>query len=100
MQVILFRKVKFLLNIHDDTGMLFDKLSEVGSDLLKETLPSIISGTNNRIKQDESLVTFARNISREQERIDWEQICNTSSQSNSWTCIHGLLLIQLWKSKQ
>ena len=27
--------------------------------------------TNERTVQDESLVTFARNISREQERIDW-----------------------------
>ena len=27
--------------------------------------------TNERIVQDESLVTFARNISREEERIDW-----------------------------
>ncbi|WP_391121119.1 methionyl-tRNA formyltransferase [Psychrobacillus sp. L3] len=57
----------------DDTGILFDKLSSVGSDLLKETLPSIISKTNNRVKQDESQVTFAKNISREQERIDWNK---------------------------
>ena len=46
-------------------------------DLLKETLPSIIDGTNNRIPQDESLVTFASNISREQERIDWTKIART-----------------------
>ncbi len=40
---------------------------------MKETLPSILNGTNKRIVQDESLVTFARNISREQERIDWSK---------------------------
>ncbi|MER2172650.1 MAG: methionyl-tRNA formyltransferase, partial [Psychrobacillus psychrodurans] len=56
---------------NDDTGMLFEKLSAVGSELLKETLPSIIAKTNNRTKQDDTKVTFARNISREQERIDW-----------------------------
>jgi methionyl-tRNA formyltransferase len=55
----------------DHTGGMFDKLSDVGRDLLKDTLPSIIDGTNERIVQDESLVTYARNISREQERIDW-----------------------------
>ena len=55
----------------DSTGDLFDKLSIVGRDLLKETLPNILAGTNPRIVQDEKLVTFARNISREQERIDW-----------------------------
>lgn len=55
----------------DHTGGLFDKLSMVGCELLKETLPSIINGTNNRTVQDEAQVTFASNISREQERIDW-----------------------------
>lgn len=56
----------------DHTGSMFEKLSTAGMDLLKETLPSIIDGTNPRIPQDESRVTFARNISREQERIDWQ----------------------------
>lgn len=55
----------------DDTGIMFDKLSDAGVVLLKETLPSILDETNDRIPQDESLVTFARNISREEERIDW-----------------------------
>ncbi|HBT71125.1 MAG TPA: methionyl-tRNA formyltransferase [Lysinibacillus sp.] len=56
---------------NDYTGGLFEKLSIVGCELLKETLPSIINGTNSRTVQDEALVTFASNISREQERIDW-----------------------------
>ncbi|AQQ53767.1 methionyl-tRNA formyltransferase [Planococcus lenghuensis] len=55
----------------DDTGSLFEKLSDAGRELLKETLPAIINGTNERIPQDASLATFARNITREQERIDW-----------------------------
>ena len=57
----------------DHTGGMFDKLSVVGRDLLQETLPSIIAGTNERIVQDETQVTFASNISREQERIDWSK---------------------------
>jgi methionyl-tRNA formyltransferase len=55
----------------DHTGLLFEELSIAGTQLLKETLPSILDGTNTKTPQDESLVTFARNISREQERIDW-----------------------------
>lgn len=55
----------------DDTGTMFEKLSTAGMELLKETLPSIINGTNSREPQDEEKVTYARNISREQERIDW-----------------------------
>ncbi|MCZ2258836.1 methionyl-tRNA formyltransferase [Sporosarcina sp. G11-34] len=57
----------------ENTGNLFETLSVVGMDLLEKTLPSILEGTNERIVQDESLVTFARNISREQEKIDWSQ---------------------------
>ncbi|MFS0688148.1 methionyl-tRNA formyltransferase [Sporosarcina sp. 179-K 8C2 HS] len=57
----------------DNTGILFEKLSVAGTELLKETLPSIIDGTNERIPQDESLVSFAGNITREQERIDWSR---------------------------
>ncbi|MFJ7933091.1 methionyl-tRNA formyltransferase [Sporosarcina sp. NPDC096371] len=57
----------------DHTGLMFDALSVAGTQLLKETLPSILDGTNQQIVQDESLVTFARNISREQERIDWSK---------------------------
>ncbi len=61
----------------DHTGSMFEKLSEVGRELLKNTLPSIIDGTNPRIPQDESKVTFASNISREQERIDWSKEART-----------------------
>ncbi|MGE7621883.1 methionyl-tRNA formyltransferase [Viridibacillus sp. NPDC096237] len=57
----------------DYTGLLFDKLSIIGRDLLKETLPSIIEGTNSRIPQDETKVTFAHNISRDQELVNWQQ---------------------------
>jgi len=57
----------------DHTGSMFNALSVAGTDLLKKTLPSILNGTNKQTVQDESLVTFARNISREQERIDWSQ---------------------------
>jgi methionyl-tRNA formyltransferase len=64
-------QVSVPINDTDDTGTLFDVLSEAGVELLKNTLPSILDETNERIIQDESLVTFARNISREEERIDW-----------------------------
>ncbi|PIC84417.1 methionyl-tRNA formyltransferase [Sporosarcina sp. P1] len=69
----------------DDTGTMFTKLSVAGTTLLKETLPSIIDGTNERTVQDETQVTFARNISREQERIDW-----TSSARSIYNQVRGL----------
>ncbi len=59
--------------LKDDTsGTLFEKLSYVGSELLLDTLPSIFEGTNKRVPQDENLVTFAYNLKREEEAINWE----------------------------
>ena len=57
----------------DNVGTIHDKLSVLGSELLIETLPSIFNGTNDRIKQDESEVTFAYNIKREEEKIDFNK---------------------------
>ncbi|MEG0473104.1 MAG: methionyl-tRNA formyltransferase, partial [Solibacillus sp.] len=57
----------------DHTGGMFEKLSDVGRELLKETLPAIIARTNERIVQNEDEVTYARNISREQELMDWNK---------------------------
>lgn len=57
----------------DNLESLHDKLSVIGTELLLDTLPSIIDGTNNRIKQDESQVTYAYNIKREEEHIDFNK---------------------------
>ena len=57
----------------DNVGTLHDKLSSMGADLLIKTLPSIIDGTNKRIKQDESKVTFSYAIKREEERLDFNK---------------------------
>lgn len=87
----------------DTTGILFEKLSIVGRDLLKETLPTILNQTNARIVQDENLVTFARNISREQERIDWNQsakdIYNQVRGLNPWPVAYTTLkqeAVKIW----
>lgn len=55
----------------DTVGILYDKLSVLGASLLEKTLPSILEGTNNRIPQDEQLVTYAPTISREQEHLSF-----------------------------
>lgn len=56
----------------DTSGTLFDKLSILGRDLLLETLPSIENGTNKRIKQNEDEVTYAYNLKREEEIVDFD----------------------------
>lgn len=54
----------------DNVGIMFDKLSLVGRELLLEALPAIIEG-QMPTPQDERQVTFSPNITREQEAIDW-----------------------------
>lgn len=60
----------------DHVGTLHDKLSDVGAALLLDTLPAIFNRTNESIVQDEAKATFASNITREQEKIDWNQANN------------------------
>lgn len=57
----------------DNVGTLHDILSNMGKELLLETLPSIIEGTNNRIPQNHEEATYAWNISREEEHIDFNK---------------------------
>lgn len=64
----------------DNVGTIHDKLSVLGANLLLKTLPSIFDGTNKRIPQDESEVTYAYNVTREEEHIDFnktnKEVCN------------------------
>lgn len=61
----------------DNVGSMHDKLSELGTQLLQQTLPSILNGTNSRTPQDASKVSFASNIQREDEWIDWTKDART-----------------------
>ena len=69
--IISQREVKILDS--DNLESLHDKLSEVGTSLLLDTLPSIIDGSNSRTKQDEDEVTYAYNIKIEEEHIDFSK---------------------------
>ncbi|WP_087972959.1 methionyl-tRNA formyltransferase [Oceanobacillus rekensis] len=55
----------------DHVGSMHDKLSKVGAELLISTLPRLFSNELTPVKQDDSIATFASNIKREQEKIDW-----------------------------
>lgn len=58
----------------DDTvGTLHDRLSKMGAKLLLETIPNIVSGNISPKKQNEEEVTYAWNITREEEKIDFSK---------------------------
>ncbi|MCI7241069.1 MAG: methionyl-tRNA formyltransferase [Bacilli bacterium] len=72
----------------DNLDSIYSSLSTLGSELLIETLPSIINGTNNRIKQNENEVTFGYNISKEDELINFND-----SAINIFNKVRGLCSI-------
>ncbi len=57
----------------DNVGIIHDELSIMGRDLLLETLPNIFSGNITRTKQDPNEVTYAYNIKREEEKLDFNK---------------------------
>ncbi len=57
----------------DNVGIIHDKLSLLGRDLLLETLPNIFIGNITRTKQNSDEVTFAYNIKSEEEKIDFNK---------------------------
>ena len=91
----------------DTCESLFDKLSILGSNLLKDILPSIIDGTNTRTKQDESLATISNNIKPEDEIIDFNksrrEVFNQIRGLNSWPVAYTFLdhkRFKVWLSKE
>lgn len=58
---------------HFNTGIIHDKLSIMGKELLLKMLPDIINNNIKPIKQNEEEVTFAYNISKEEEIIDFNK---------------------------
>ena len=90
----------------DNYKTLHDKLSKLGSELLIKTLPNILSGNINPIKQNEEEVTYGFNISKEDEKINFakakneihNQIRGLDGFSGAY-CIFAGKRLKVWKSK-
>ncbi|EGK13269.1 methionyl-tRNA formyltransferase [Kroppenstedtia eburnea] len=82
----------------DDVGTLHDKLARVGAQLLRETVPALLEGRVQPVPQDDSQATYAPNIRREDERIDWSR--------SAWELVNQIrglrpwpVAFTLWKGK-
>jgi len=100
-------QAEVVIEEEDNVGTLHDKLSQVGSDLLAETLPKLINGELTPIKQDEAKATFASNIKRSDEKIDWtrtgQEIYNHVRGLNPWPVAYTLLegnVLKVWQAKK
>lgn len=91
----------------DNVGTLHEKLSAAGSKLLSETLPLLIEGRLTPKPQNNAEATFAANIKREQEKINWsnsgEEIYNHIRGLNPWpvafTSMDGQVL-KIWRAEK
>jgi methionyl-tRNA formyltransferase len=91
----------------DNVGSLHDKLCAVGADLLSETIPKLVKGELSPIKQNDEKATFAPNIKREQEKINWQQngedIYNHIRGLNPWPVSYTLLngdIMKIWAARK
>jgi methionyl-tRNA formyltransferase len=64
-------KLSCPITAEDTSGSLYDKLAELGPQGLLATLAQLANGTAQPEVQDESLVTYAEKLSKEEARIDW-----------------------------
>lgn len=62
---------KVMIEKDDNLESLSLKLANVSKEFILEVLPSIINKTNKRIPQDKKEVTYAYNIKREEEHLDF-----------------------------
>lgn len=57
----------------DSAGTLHDRLSEMGSEVILETLDGLEKGSVKRVKQNESSATYAQKIKKEDCLINWDE---------------------------
>ncbi|WP_299087050.1 methionyl-tRNA formyltransferase [uncultured Metabacillus sp.] len=96
-------QVEVEIEERDTVGTLHDKLSKAGENLLSETIPLLLAGKLTPQKQNDSKATFASNIKRAQEKVDWtksgEEIYNQIRGLNPWPVAfttHNKQTMKLW----
>ena len=61
------------VDINDDYYSLEEKMSDLGSKAVRDTILNFDVVYQNRIKQDDDLATYTSKISKEMGKIDWEK---------------------------
>jgi len=90
-------KVRIPIESEDTAGSIFAKLSEVGAALLLETVPALEAGMVQAAAQNEAEATYAPNLTRADERIDWSrtarelynQVRGLSPMAGAFTLLEG-----------
>lgn len=98
-------KAEVVIDEQDTVGTLHDKLSAAGSKLLSKTIPDIIEGNIMPEKQDDTKATYAPNIKREQEVIEWskngDDLYNQIRGLNPWPVAYTIFngkVLKIWRA--
>lgn len=70
---VMYAQKEFEIPTDMNTSELFKALAPIGAQLLVDTLPAIIDNSLIGMEQDENEVTYAFNIKREEEKINFNQ---------------------------
>lgn len=90
----------------DTVGDLYAKLTTLGAELLKDTLPSFLNGEIQATPQDHKKVTFAPTITREMEHLSFQKDCHMVDCQvrgmNPWPVAYAVYEgsnIKIWKGQ-
>jgi methionyl-tRNA formyltransferase len=99
-------KSEVAIGENETTGELHDKLKSVGAEVLRETIKLILASQVPRIPQNHSLATYAPLLTREMEKINWENpaqdIHNLVRGLNPWPgayCCYQNKSLKIWKTR-
>lgn len=99
-------QVETVIEKDDNVGTLHDRLSILGTNLLLETIPNIVSGNINPTSQNEEEVTYAWNITRDEEHVDFSKstidIYNQIRGLNPWPGAYAILdgnIVKIYNSR-
>jgi methionyl-tRNA formyltransferase len=100
-------RVEIPITDEDTTGTIFDKMSLAGAELLRRTLPDLLAGRIEAVPQNDAEATYASNISRDDERIDWSkrslelfnQIRGLNPMPGAFTLLNGEVF-KVWASRK
>jgi methionyl-tRNA formyltransferase len=96
---------KIPITMEDTAGTLFDRLMELGADMIVRAVPMIEKGELTRIPQDSSSATKVGKITKEMGRIDWNKdaayidrlIRTMNPWPSAYTSYEGKML-KIWKA--
>lgn len=92
---------------NETAGELFDRLAEIGAELLKKTIECLERGELKPIKQNEAEATKCGMIKKENGHIDFSRgsqaVHNLVRGMNPWPCAYAMLdgqIVKIWKTRR